>query len=595
VQKPWLPLVAAIVVALYGGILRAHVLSGRYGIVTHPAWAHAITAGAPPIARALEPKIYAWPPVANPYVGGDPVNYLRFAREMESFYRGHVREPMFPAIIRVFLWALGNQDIAISFASAAMSTLCVFAIYLLGARVFGPAVGLLGSLGFAIDYEAVSWAPDGWRDDTFTCFVVFCAWGLLRLRQDARPTNAVLAGFTAAGAMLTRITSLSFVLPALLYISIERRADWRPRLRMSALAAGIAVVLTLPYLINCWRISGDPFISINAHTDFYRSGEGIASHAVPMSAVAYVAQKMTRKPIFQIDTAITGLFVFPVGNKWSGFNLWVPGLARWLSLLAIVGLLLWVFHPDGRLLLIVTVSSLVPYAFTWNVPGGGEWRFTMHAYPFYLLASAYAVCWIAERLWLSRRGIAGLRAGWWRSRKAIVGMCAAAACVAVYFAYQALPYFVARESLRYGEGTSIAAGERDDIFFSRGWSASKQDGVVISRVIVGERAAIRFPLPEVRPYLLTLRADPATPTTPGRVALLLNGRLLSRFGLALDPQRVGSYSVTVPADVPRAGFNRLELIADAVVEAGAAGPRFAFLAPATPISLRVWMVRLNPM
>ena len=87
-QKPWLPLVAAIVVALYGGILRAHVLSGRYGIVTHPAWAHAITAAAPPIARALEPKIYAWPPVANPYVGGDPVNYLRFAREMESFYRG---------------------------------------------------------------------------------------------------------------------------------------------------------------------------------------------------------------------------------------------------------------------------------------------------------------------------------------------------------------------------------------------------------------------------------------------------------------------------------------------------------------------------
>ena len=77
-----------------------------------------------------------------------------------------------------------------------------------------------------------------------------------------------------------------------------------------------------------------------------------------------------------------------------------------------------------------------------------EWRFTMHAYPFYLLASAYTVSWIAERLWLSRHGIAGLPAGWWRSRKVIVGMCAAAACVAVYFAYQALPYFVARESLR---------------------------------------------------------------------------------------------------------------------------------------------------
>ena len=35
--------------------------------------------------------------------------------------------------------------------------------------------------------------------------------------------------------------------------------------------------------------------------------------------------------------------------------------------------------------------SLVPYAFTWHIDGGGEWRFTMLAYPIYLIASALAI------------------------------------------------------------------------------------------------------------------------------------------------------------------------------------------------------------
>ena len=40
---------------------------------------------------------------------------------------------------------------------------------------------------------------------------------------------------------------------------------------------------------------------------------------------------------------------------------------------------------------------------------------------------------------------------------------------------------------------------------------------MISRVIVGERAAIRFPLPEVRPYLLTPRANPPRPPRPAEL------------------------------------------------------------------------------
>ena len=47
-----------------------------------------------PVAR-LHPSPFRWYHVDKPYVGGDPINYLKFAREMRSFYQAHVREPSF--------------------------------------------------------------------------------------------------------------------------------------------------------------------------------------------------------------------------------------------------------------------------------------------------------------------------------------------------------------------------------------------------------------------------------------------------------------------------------------------------------------------
>jgi hypothetical protein len=52
-------------------------------------------------------------------------------------------------------------------------------------------------------------------------------------------------------------------------------------------------------------------------------------------------------------------------------------------------MLMWFLDRTGRFLLLML--SVVPYAFTWHINGGGEWRFTMLAYPIYLIASAYAI------------------------------------------------------------------------------------------------------------------------------------------------------------------------------------------------------------
>jgi hypothetical protein len=590
VRTSTLTLGLALAITAYGGILRLNVLSSRYGVVDHPAWARVLTARVAPIARFLEPRIYAWPRVEHPYAGGDPVNYLRFGREMRSFYQAHVREPVFPATTRLFLVLLQDQDIALSFASVAMSTLAIFGTFVLGRRAFGSPVGLLAALGWAIDYDAVSWAPDGWRDDTFTCILVFATWSLLRLSQDPGRRNAVLAGVVGAAACLTRITSVSFLLPALV-LSVVQGDDRRRRLRLSALAAGVTIVLVAPYLINCWRATGDPFMSINAHTRFYRAREGV-DFSQPMNAFDYVTAKLTRRPLFQLDTAITGLFVFPMRNKWSGFNLWISGLSSLAMWLSVAGLGLFLFDKAGRLLAVVALASLVPYAFTWNVPGGGEWRFTMHVYPLFLIAAAYAVVWLARS---AKRIPSQLPIRWSTLRRGSLGVAVGGLLVVlIVVGYVSLPYLVARESLQYGLTTSIDTGGRDWLFYKEGWSAARRDGAVVARVVIGDQATIRFPIPERRAYRLTLRADPATADRPRRVVLWLNGHLLFPFGLGFDPSRVGTYSVDVSADLLRKGSNELRLVSDATVPASSAGPQYAWLPPSTSVSLRVWYLRLDP-
>ena len=110
-----------------------------------------------------------------------------------------------------------------------------------------------------------------------------------------------------------------------------------------------------------------------------------------MSAMEYLRSKVADHPLRTIDTAVNGLVLQPFVTKWNGFGEWIRGARFVLAPLAIAGLVAMAFFGAGRLVLVALLGSLLPYIFTWNVGGGGEWRFTMHAYPFFLVAVGVAV------------------------------------------------------------------------------------------------------------------------------------------------------------------------------------------------------------
>ena len=126
------------------------------GPFERPAWLVELEAHTRDRIETVRPDSFAWHRVESPYVGGDPVNYIRFGREMRSFYAAHVREPMFPFATKVWLALVDGQDQAVSFASATFSVLAIVATYALGRYAFSPLVGLLGALGVAVDKDLIT-------------------------------------------------------------------------------------------------------------------------------------------------------------------------------------------------------------------------------------------------------------------------------------------------------------------------------------------------------------------------------------------------------------------------------------------------------
>jgi hypothetical protein len=591
--------IAVITVMAYAAYLRLDGMFGRYGPYTHPAWLVALQDTVAATRADYVPEGWTWARVESGYTGGDPVNYIQFARDMTAFYQAHVREPVFLAATRGWLMLTDGQDVAVSLASVSFSTLAVLATFLLGGAVASRPAGFAAAVLMAIEGELVAWAPDGWRDDAFMAMFALSAWAIVRFDRHPTWVRATVLGVVGAAATLTRITSLSFLLPGLLFLAVSHGwPRWQTRGRFLVGAISLLALLVAPYLINCAREFGDAFYSINAHTRYYRASEGVAFEE-PMSALDYTVSKLRQRPIGQMDTAIRGLVVHPFETKFRGFTAGPAWLGTAVAWLAAIGLFAWLWSHTGRLLLLLLFASLAPYMLTWALRGGGEWRFTMHVYPFYLVAATVALQSIIAMIWAAAargREAWRLSAVAWTPVLIRASTAVVMAAGGVWWGYIS-PALVARELLRDGESTSVSAGPADRIFFRDGWSELSTAGAVVSRFAIVQQPVLYIPLPERRPYRLVLRMDPVQVgegVVPQVVRVALDDRPLGEITLTFDPNRVGSHTLEIPADRAGRSLARLTFSARDIQPAGAAAARHPGLAPSTPAAFRLWYARLTP-
>jgi hypothetical protein len=359
--------------------------------------------------------------------------------------------------------------------------------------------------------------------------------------------SAIVLGIVGGLACLVRITSLSFLLPGFVWLLATGGGSWKTRAPDFALGGAIMAVVISPFLIACWHRYGDPLYAINAHTTVYRAAVGENAREA-QSAATYLADKWRTRPMNALHTFAHGMTAYPFLNKWTGFSRWFGWLGPVLSVGAIIGLLGFAATAAGRLLLVVLTASLLPYSMTWRI--GADWRFTEHAYPFFLVAAAASVGLVfgACRL-LMPAGRQALTA----RRLATAGAVGAAVLAGVWLVRTVLPLRVAAEHLKHGEDVTIFADGRGRPFWGDGWSRQFGGGNVIMRASMASAVEVRVPLPVVKAYELTLRLDPfprpLDPVEPVIVDVSLNGRALATLRVLWQAERVGAYEVVVPATV----------------------------------------------
>jgi len=553
-MRSWAPRVALALILAYGGLLRFEALIGSFWDVRELwPWAEQLH----PRLAELRPETFRWPPDV-PYRGGDPEAYLRYGRAMESFYGASVREPLFVFATKLGLWLADDHDVGVGVASVAFSTLTIAATYLLGARAFGPLVGLLAAAAFSIEPRVIGLSIQGWRDDAFACLLVLFAWASLRFYDRGALRDAVLLGVAGGAAWLTRITSLTFLLPTLAALAVVpwRGLD-RVRLRRLAVAGLLALGLMGPFLVSCWITYGDPLYPANQGVHFYRTRAGL-SYDSSMTVVDHLTTSF--RPMQMLDTLFIGYTAHPFAPKWN-FGDWWPPLSRLLAGASLLGMAGWLASPRGRLLLGIHAAAMLPFSLAWDVLAGSPWRHSLHAYPFYLLAAAWTLQ-VIGRAVLTRRG--RVEAARWLVPPRLLQAAAVALALlgAGWVLSHGLYYARKAEAVAVGAGrTFFDAGPRDALVFGRGWLPPIERTNWHSRFMRSTRSKLRLPLVAGPAYRLSLRMDPVAPPGDDRrtVEVWLNGARLRTLRLSYDPARIGEYVVDVPAAVVRDGRNDLEL------------------------------------
>nr|AGD93298.1 hypothetical protein orf520 [uncultured bacterium]AGD93315.1 hypothetical protein orf520 [uncultured bacterium] len=580
-----------------------------------PRWIAAVQTRSVAAPTAIRPASIVWErePLfphrdgRSTYYRSDPYIYLDAARNMQSFYGAHFREPVFPFVTKISLALFDGEDVAVSFASLFFSLAAIWLTYVLGAAVWSRPVGLLAALGLSLDFDVVSFASLGWRDDAYMAVFTLCAYLMLRLwraGEGSRPIyrDAAILGVAAGLAILTRIMAVPFLVAGVGWIVLARRMTWRAGAAAAAIAAMAAVLTAGPYFVNCWRVYGDPLYTFNVHGEIYSATEGQADWKG--STASYVSRKIAQRPAGIIDTVSQGLTFYPFMNKWHGLDAWMPKLGQRASLAALAGLLLLAAWPAGRLLVIVMVAALLPFSLTWTIDP--DFRFTMFVYPMLLIAAAVA-CGAAVRgvralLWPAPRSVSerapalgrgGIpwRVDGWRSWGAMVGVGVAV----VWFVTRLSPSLAFADTLRSGQDAMVTAGVRDGAVFGSGWSSVISQGNVRSRILTGE-GTLTIRLPDEADYPATLRMDPfpraVDPTTRlPIVEVVANGTAVATVPLRWTPGRVGSYAIVLPRAAVRRGANELAL---RVVRPPGQGPESVRPGLTDGDAVALWYLRVHP-
>jgi 4-amino-4-deoxy-L-arabinose transferase-like glycosyltransferase len=192
--------------------------------------------------------------------------------------------PVYPTILAACILT-GFPRPAIILVSSLFGAGTVWLIFLIGRRLFGPAVGLLASL-YAAVYPYYVW-HDGVIQESATLTVVVAAAILLLIRaSDARSTWRWLAAGAMLGlAVLTKANLALFAVLALIWGFLITPGTLIRRLG-PVLYAAIGLTLVMgPWVVRTWRVTGTPIIYSNGGFSLWTANHRLTFDYFPAQSI----------------------------------------------------------------------------------------------------------------------------------------------------------------------------------------------------------------------------------------------------------------------------------------------------------------------
>jgi hypothetical protein len=226
----------------------------------------------------------------NMPLGEDASGYVEIART-GSFYETQqadapwVREPLFPAALRLWFAFLPETGPSARLAAICIGVLPVLLVWFVGRAFFGPFAALGAAAFLAVSRFSAGESAQVLRDDLLTA-ATLAALIVPAYLRGVRWRRAAALGVCGAMLCLLRINNVLLVGALAGWLFWRDRWDWREAL----LALSVAVLPLLPHLrYNATIGNGDAFYSSNVHTRYYLNKDMIGQPGFPATQAEYEA------------------------------------------------------------------------------------------------------------------------------------------------------------------------------------------------------------------------------------------------------------------------------------------------------------------
>lgn len=340
----------------------------------------------------------------------DALGFYQLAKDARPFYAASLREPLYPALLRVGL-TLGrptDEHLYVRQLTGATGLVLIAAIGALGWRLAGPVGGALAAWMFSFSSSTVHYAISGLREPLVLLLTVLLTLLLLAERRSWWWTVGL--ALISMALPLIRLEYLA-VLPLILvgWVALAGR-DGKQRVMPAALAIVLAWTLTLPFLVACQKEFGSSFALAANHATYWRNHEfaGQPGHLTREEVIAnaYGGPRVTTAAYIFGDHTLPVVIGRYLNGYWISLTRHLPMIFSWgrmdnpLIWFWLAGLGWIVRHWRARGI-VLWAMCLVQFPFAFIVPldtvmpgrahPGVEFRFSLPLTPFIAVLAAVGI------------------------------------------------------------------------------------------------------------------------------------------------------------------------------------------------------------